>query len=131
MNSYDRMLRLALRGNAAFSTTCGLISLIAAQPLAGALGVPGAGLLHGLGAQLLVFAAFLVWLASRPQIHPGIALGVIAADVAWVVGTIPLVASGMLTTTGVWVALGIADVVALFAVLQGLGLRRMRRAVAA
>jgi hypothetical protein len=125
------MLRLALRGNAAFSATSGLISLLAAKPLAIWLGVPGTGLLMGLGAQLLVFATFLVWLSARTQIHPGIALGVIAADVVWVAGTIAVVASGTLTTPGVWVVLGIADVVAVFAIVQGLGLRRMRRAIAA
>jgi hypothetical protein len=131
MTQSDRLLRLALRGNAAFSTTCALIGLIASAPLASALGVPNAGVLVGLAAQLLVFAAFLVWLSRRPQIHPAVALGVILADVAWVVGTVPVVAGGTLTTAGVWTALAVADVVALFAVLQGVGLRRMRRAALA
>jgi hypothetical protein len=130
MSPNDRLLRLALRGNAAFSTACASICLVAAAPLAGALGVPNAVVLVGLGGQLLVFAAFLVWLSMRPKIHPGIALGVILADIAWVVGTVPIVLAGLLTTTGVWTALAVADLVALFGVLQWVGLRRMRRAAA-
>ena len=129
MSSNDRLLRLALRGNAAFSATSGLISLVAAAPLAAGLGVPDPMVLTSLGAQLLVFAAFLVWLSTRERIHPGVTMGVIVADAAWVVGTVPLLAAGILTTLGVWTALGVADVVALFAVLQWIGLRRMRRTI--
>lgn len=131
MNPNDRLLRIALRGNAAFSATSGLVSLVAAGSLATLLGVPEAQVLTALGAQLLVFAAFLVWLSTRERIHPGLAMAVIAADVAWVIGTVPVVAADFLTTVGVWTVLGIADVVAVFAALQWFGLRRMRRAVAA
>lgn len=127
MHPTDRLLRLALRSNAAFSTSCALIALSTAEPLAAWLGVPDPELLIGLGIQLLVFAAFLVWLSTRARIQPAIALGVIAADAAWVVGTVPVVALGGLSSPGVFVALGIADAVALLGILQGIGLRRMRR----
>lgn len=130
MNANDRFLRLALRGNAAFSTLCAVISLVGAAPLAVTLGVPAPEMLTGLGVQLLLFAGFLVWLSLRPAIHPGIALGVIAADAAWVLGTVPVVAAGVLTSAGVWTALGIADFVAAFGILQWIGVRRMRRTLA-
>lgn len=125
----DRLLRLALRGNASFSSFCGLISLIAAKPIAVEMGIPDPGWLYGLGVQLLVFAAFLAWLSTRPRIAPAIAWGVVAADLAWVLGTLPLVAADWLTTSGVWIALGIAEAVALFAIIQALGVRRMQRAL--
>lgn len=126
MNSDDRLLRSSLRGNAAFSTLCGLTSLLAATALAPALGVPEPMMLTSLGVQLLVFATLLVWLASRPAIRPALALAVVAADVLWVVGTVPLLVAGVLTPLGSWTAFAIANVVALFAALQYLGVRRMR-----
>ena len=122
----DQLLRTSLRGNAAFSTLCGVIALAFAAPLAGTLGIPAPIQIAGLGVQLLVFAGLLLWLASRPVIRVGLALAVVAADVLWVLGTVPLVASGALSSTGNWTALVIADVVALFALLQYLGVRRVR-----
>ena len=128
MNGNDRLLRNALRGNAAFSTLCGLGSLVFATPLAAALGVPEPALLTSLGAQLLVFAAFLAWLASREVVRLGLALAVVAADVLWVVGTVPVVYAGPLSSLGNGVAVAIAHVVGLFALLQYLGIRRLRSA---
>ncbi len=129
----DRLLRYSLRANAAFSSVCGVASLASAAPLAASLGIPEPALLTGLGVQLLLFAGLLMLLASRPVIRPSLALAVVAADVLWVVGTVPLVLSGALSTAGNWTALAIADVVALFAVLQYVGIRRTRvpRAAAA
>jgi len=121
----DRLLRYSLRGNAAFSTLSGLASLVFATPLASALGSSPPLPLQIIGAQLLGFAALLVWLASRPVIRPGFVWAVIAADLLWVVGTIPLVMSGQLTSAGNWTAGMIADVVALFALLQYLGVHRV------
>ena len=129
MNANDRLLRLALRFNAGFSCLCALLCLAAAGPIAAAMGLPQSIWLQALGVQLLAFAGFLVWLAARPRIAPAIAWGVVVADIAWVVGTLPLVAADLLTSTGIWIALGVADVVAFFAVLQVVGLKRMQRAV--
>ena len=124
----DRLLRASLRGNAAFSSLCALISLAYAGPLAQTLGIPSPALLTALGVQLLAFAALLLVLASRPTIPLRLAWAVVAADVLWVVGTIPLVLGETLTRAGVWTAIGIADVVAIFAFLQALGIRRASRA---
>ena len=127
----DRLLRLSLRGNAAFSTLCGLTSLLAAGSLAAALGIPEPALLTSLGLQLLVFAGLLALLASRPAIRPGLALAVVAADVLWVIGTGPVLVAGILTPLGSWTAFAVANVIALFAVLQYLGIRRMRTTASA
>lgn len=124
----DRLLRFSLRGNATFSILCAVVALAYAAPLAQTLGVPSPALLTALGVQLLAFAGLLLVLASRPAIPLRLAWAVVAADVLWVVGTIPLVLGETLTRTGVWTAIGIADVVAIFAFLQALGIRRASRA---
>jgi len=125
MNPDDRLLRYSLRGNAAFSTVCGITGLLAANSLGAALGIPPVQL-TSLGVQLLIFAAALVWLSSRPVIRPGLAMAVVVADALWVVGTVPVLVSGLLTPAGNWTAFAVANVVALFAVLQLLGIRRAR-----
>ena len=127
-DSPDRLLRLALRGNAAFSTLCGVTALVAASGLAVALGVPEPVMLTSLGVQLLIFAGLLLLLASRAVIRSGLALAVVVADVLWVVGTVPLLSAGVLTTTGNLVAVAIAVVIAVFAALQFAGWRRAFRA---
>ncbi|MBW2316566.1 MAG: hypothetical protein JRH10_20580, partial [Deltaproteobacteria bacterium] len=65
--------------------------------------------------------------------HLPTAMLIVWADLAWVVGTIPVVALDVLNRTGSIGAVAIADGVLLFAVLQYLGVRRIRgeRAVAA
>ena len=124
----DRLLRISLRANAAFSATCGAALLAAPAALAGVLGVAPPILISSLGAQLLLFAGLLVLLASRPSIRLALAMAVVLADLFWVAGTVPLVAGGVLSQTGNWVALAIADVVLLFAILQFVGIRRAQRA---
>jgi len=124
--SPDRLLRTALRGNAAFSSACGASSIVWSTPLGAALGIDPPFALVALGAQLLAFALFLAWLASRESIPPAFALSVVAADALWVIGTIPILVAGLLTTTGSWTAFAIANVVACFAVVQYAGVRRLR-----
>lgn len=126
IESNDRLLRWTLRANAAFSLVCAVPALIDATPLARTLGVPDPGLLVLLGGQLLIWAGLLLWLTSRPVIGTGLALAVVTADALWVLGTVPVVLLGDLTRTGVWTALVVADVVATFAVLQLVGIRRAR-----
>ena len=127
----DRLLRLALRGNAAFSTTCATAALVQSAPLANALGIPEPEVLVGLGINLLVFAAFLVWLSLRPVISPANGWGVVAADALWVIGTVPIVAGGSLTSLGDTVAAVVALCVGSLAILQSIGLIRARQVAAA
>lgn len=120
----DRFLRLALRGNATFSTLTGLASIFFAGSLASWMGLPAPALLVALGVGLVGFASFLFWFASLPEVSPSLAWGVVGADLAWVVGTVPLVLADVLTRPGDWLAIGIAEIVMLFAVLQAIGIRR-------
>ena len=128
----SRLLRITLRANAAFSLLCGGFMLAADGLVAAILGAYTAlGPIHFVGANLVVFSAMLLWLASREAISPKLALGVVAADGLWVVGSWIAIALGVVTGQGMWAVAIVADVVLLFAVLQYLGVRRLRRATAA
>lgn len=127
----QRWLRRSLRANAAFSALSGLLFAGASETVAGAIGLAWPNALAATGLVLVGFAAVLAWLASRPAVPVRDAMVVIWMDLAWVVGTLPLVATGVLDATGGVAALLVADVVLAFAVLQYVGVRRSRRAAAA
>ncbi len=125
----SRLLRLALGGNAAFSTLSAVIFLAAAQPIASFLGfLPGKQVVF-LGIQLGVFAAWLAWLSTRPAIPRWQVWLIIALDALWVAGSFPLLLASPpgLTVGGKWAIALVADVVGLFAILQFVGLRQLTR----
>lgn len=127
--AHDALLRHTLRANALFSATAGLVMLVAAAPLADWLGVPSAIYLVVIGVGLLVFAYDLFTNARRPKLHRGRVRQAIVMDALWVVGSIALLVSlgGLFTTVGWWAIVVVADIVALFAIVQALGLRRSQR----
>ena len=122
------LLRLALKLDAVVTGANGAAYLVAAGPLGDLLGLSPA-LLRGTGASLLAFAA-LVWVAgTRPEIPRGAARAVVAANALWAADSIvvALAGWGSPTTAGtVWIVLQ-AIVVAGFAELQLVGLRRAAR----
>lgn len=118
-------LRKSLRSNAVFSTLSGLTFAIASGTIAAFLGAFAPWLVFAVGVQLLVFAAALLWLASRPEISAALALAVIVADLVWVVATIAAVYADLVTRGGSVLLLILADVVLLMAILQSIGVRRM------
>jgi len=126
MNDRQRLLRNALRGNAAFSILSGLAFALGAGPLAGAIGLGDARILAVVGVQLLAFAALLVFVASRETIHLPTATAIVCADLAWVAGTVPVVTLDVLNRAGAIAAVAVADVVLVFAILQLVGVRRAR-----
>lgn len=126
MNPDASLLRLALRGNATFSTLSGATFLLASGAIAAFLGDIPAAEVASVGGSLLCFAVALVWLSTRPAIPAGFVTAVIAADLAWVVGTVFVVFAGVFTRGGAIAAVLVANVVLAFAVLQWLGLRRTR-----
>ncbi len=123
----QRLLRLSLAGNAVFSILSGLTFALGSSALASSFGLAPAWILLVVGIGLLGFAANVGWLASRPTIPLAGAMTIVFGDLAWVVGTIPLVMAGVLNGTGNIAAGVIADVVLAFALLQYLGVRRVRR----
>jgi hypothetical protein len=122
-----RLLRFALRLDAAASGALGVVALAAAPPLAGLLG-PAAGALRGVGAFLIAYALALVLLAARESIPRAGAWTVVLGNTAWALGSVGAVVAGRETFTvlGVAVVLAQAAAVAVFADLQWLGLRRAR-----
>ncbi len=123
----DRLVRIALRGNAAFSALSGVASLAAAALWSDGLGVP-APVLVVLGLGLLPYAALLARFAGRPEVRAIEALVAVVADVGWVVGAAAILVGwpDAMSSAGRW-ALGLLTlVVADFAVTQWIGLRRLQ-----
>jgi hypothetical protein len=132
--SSDRLLRRTLWGNAVFSVISGAVLAIFAGPFARvAAHAPGevGGLdlvlvfeLLGLG--VIVFGAICAWAASRPAVPVAWARVILAADLAWVAGSVLVLAlPATWTTAGIAGIVLVALIVADLAILEYLGLRRL------
>jgi hypothetical protein len=124
---HARFLRLTLVLDAVVTGVNGLVYLAAAGPASDLLG-PEAGLLREIGAFLLVYGAAVGLLASRRVINPAATKAVIALNALWTLGSVLAVVTGAaeFTTIGAVWAIAQALVVAAFAELQIMGLRRLR-----
>ncbi len=122
-----RFLRLVLALDAAVTGVNGLAYLAGAGPLTDLLG-PDAGVLRGLGIFLLGYAAAVGLLAARGTVSRVATMAVIGLNLAWALGSVAAVLTGLLefTTIGAVWAIAQALVVAVFAELQIVGLRRLR-----
>lgn len=121
----ETRLRVRLRQNAVFSAAGGAIAAAGAVPLADAMGFDRWWLLLGVGIGLLGFAG-LVWLAAaRPADKLAAeSLEISIADASWVIASVAVAATGVLSAFGAAVMLGQAAVVAFFGVTQA----QLRRA---
>ncbi|TKK91712.1 hypothetical protein FDA94_02770 [Herbidospora galbida] len=120
-----KFLRLTLVSDAVVTGGNGLTYLLFAAPVSSLLG-PEAGLLRGIGAFLVVYALAVGLLSTRHPISRAATTAVIALNLLWTLGSVAAVLAGALTLTtigAVW-ALAQAVVVAAFAALQIIGLRR-------
>ena len=132
--SSDRLLRRTLWGNAVFSVVSGAVLAIFAGPFAdiaahGPISVAGLDLavvfgLLGLG--VIALGALCAWIASRETLPAGLARLIFAADLAWVAGSVLVLA-----LPATWTAAGFAGIVVValivadLAILEYLGLRRL------
>lgn len=125
-NQGSNLLKNALRGNALFSGTSGLVALAAAQSLAAFTGINPPIIFIVLGIALILYAVDLWWVAPRETINRRFAWAAIILDVRWVVGSIAILLSRWLplTVAGSWTIALLAEAVAIFAVLQFIGLHR-------
>ncbi len=126
LRSRFRSLCAALLANAAFSLATGCSLIILASRLAPVIGAgvsPAIPL--AIGAGLLPFGGFLVWLGTRRAPDTLLALVVSAADLGWVAGSGLLLgfASGRLSATGIVLVVAIAALVLGFALGQLRGIR--------
>ena len=125
-----RLLRTAFRANALFSAVSAVVLLVGDGLIAALLGAyDSLGLIHLVGVGLAGFAGFLLWLASRDVIDRGLAWGVILADLGWVAASWLAIGAGLTEGQGTWVVAIVADIVALFALVQFFALRRARPAL--
>ena len=120
------LLRVALHGNALFSGSSGLFLMVAAEPAAAFLGWQLPLLLRSTGAALVFYGIVLFYAARREHVSRRLAWAAILLDIAWVAGSAALLLGDFmpLSPEGKWAVAIIADIVALFAVLQYLGIRR-------
>lgn len=132
--SSDRLLRRTLWGNAAFSVISGAGLAIFAGPFAGAatdapvsvMGLDLAILFELLGVGVVAFGALCAWIASRETLPQGFARLIFAADIAWVAGSVLVLAlPASWTTAGIAGIVVVALIVADFVILEYLGLRRI------
>lgn len=120
-------LKKALTVNAVFSVVSGVAILFANRWLVKFLGLPEKVSLAILGVSLIGYAA-LLWLnAHRPKIKITDAWVAVIMDVIWVVGSYTLIFAVPFSVGGKWVVALVAELVLAFAVLQWLGIRRIRK----
>jgi hypothetical protein len=110
-----------------FSVVSGVVILFANRWLVKFLGLPQTVSLAILGISLIVFAG-LLWLnARRPRIKISDAWLAVIMDSAWVVGSYTLIFVLPFTPGGKWVAALVAELVLAFAIVQWLGIRKIRK----
>ncbi len=121
------LLRLALLADAVASGATGILLAAAAEPLAAPLGLPLA-LLREVGLLLIPYAALLVYLATRASTPRLPAQLIVAGNVLWVIGSVALLISALVSPTALGTAFVVAQalIVAILAALQAMGLKRQR-----
>ena len=123
----QQLLRKALLANASFSTLSGLVLIFAERWVVRLLGLPETINLITLGISLLVFAAILVLFARKTPIKLLDAWIAVLLDAAWVIGSYPLLFVVPFSTSGKWVVGIVAELVMVFALVQWLGIRKIRK----
>jgi len=127
MEERQGLLKRALTSNAVFSVLSGVVILSANRWLVKFLGLPDKVSLAILGISLIVFAT-LLWLnARRPRIKITDAWLAVIMDVIWVVGSYVLIFIVPFSVGGKWVVALVAELVLAFAILQWMGIRRLRK----
>jgi len=134
--SSDRLLRRTLWGNAVFSVVSGAVLAIFAGPFANAaahapvavMGLDLAVVLELLGLGVIAFGALCAWVASRRTLPEAWVRVIFGADLAWVAGSVLVLAlPASWTTAGIAGIVVVGLVVADLAILEYLGLRRLAR----
>lgn len=132
MKKSPALLKNTLLANAAFSGLGGIICLIANGPLTSFMGLADGIYLYVMGAGLILFALDVAWTATRDTINPLFAKMIIGADVAWVIGSFLLTAlmPQLFSLGGIILINIIALDVAIFAIVQTIGLKRIQPTLA-
>jgi len=120
------LLRQALRSNGLFSALSGLVFLFGARPLAAFMGLPWPAVLMVVGLVTIIYAGLLFWMTTQPSVNRNFARMTVVLDASWVIASIAILLAGWppLSVAGKWIIALLAEVVAVFAILQAAGLRR-------
>ncbi len=120
------LLRTALIGNAVFSAVSGIVLAAVPTKISALIGVDAPFVLALLGVGLVLYATALFFAARQCPISSYVAWTAIAMDDGWVIGSIALLvfAPTLFSPFGIWLVAVVAAIVAGFAIVQFLGLRR-------
>jgi len=121
------LLKKALTGNAVFSIVSGVAILFANRWLVKFLGLPEKVSLATLGISLIVFAGLLWVNARRSRIKISDAWVAVIMDSAWVVGSYTLIFVVPFSAGGKWIVALVAELVLAFAIVQWMGIRKIRK----
>jgi hypothetical protein len=126
-----RLLRLSLQLDAAATGALGVLLATGGAVLDELLGIPAAVLVP-VGGFLVVYAAALWFLGTRPRVSRPAVWVVVVGNLLWAAASVVAAAAGWWSPTaaGIAVILAQAAAVAVFAELQFTGLRRARAAAA-
>lgn len=125
----DTFLRRVLLADGLVSGASGLVTMLAAEPLAPILGLPQE-LLRYAGLSLLPFMALLVFIATRKNLAVSAVWEVIALNALWIAGGIFLLLSGWLAPTALGYGFMLIQILApvMFTALEYLGVRKLTMA---
>jgi hypothetical protein len=125
MFNHPQFLRYVLISDAVASGATGALMILGAGFLSGLLAIPG-GLLFEAGLILLPYVLFVAIIASRPVIPAKPVWFIIACNALWTLGSVILLASGLIAPNALGYAFVImqAAAVALLGELQYVALRR-------
>ena len=130
LTSHDSaaFLRRSLQLDGVASGLTGALLLVAAGPVSTLIGNAAPAVARLGGAGLLVFAAALLWNARRGTVARGEVVAAVLLNIAWVIGSVALIALGPLPVLGNVAVAAVALAVLGFTLLEIVGLRRLRAA---
>jgi len=119
-------LRRSLQLDGIASGLCGVLLVAAASPISAAIGLAEPGIARVVGALLMVYAAALLWNGERATVSRAEAVAAVVLNAGWVIGSAVVILAGPLTLIGNLAVAALAAAVLLFAVLEVVGLTRLR-----
>ena len=119
-------LRRSLQLDGIACGLCGVLLVAAASPISAVIGLAEPGIARVVGALLVVYAAALLWNGERATVSRAEAVAAVVLNAGWVIGSAVVILGGPLTLIGNLAVAALAAAVLLFAVLEVVGLTRLR-----
>ena len=119
----ERFLGRVLIADGVVSGLCGLGLLVAPGEVATLIGLRSSAIVAAVGLSLVGYAAVLIT-GARGSAARRTAAWAVALNVAWLAGTVAVILAGALNRQGNWALILVGDAVLVFALLEGVALRR-------